>query len=143
MRWRRGWRGQIRYWNPLHLYLRSGIISPLGVLCLCIWYLLLVLLLEEKRDRHHHSSLHSQDLRASDPPLNLGLLWKAQVLQDLAQKSWHQQGYTLCSSQALAVDLIFKMQQGRHHQLRGTEPESLRDPVQSLEDGSPTLDVVL
>ena len=55
-------------------------------------YLLLVLLLEEKRNRHHHDSLHRQDLRASDPPLDTGLLWKAQVLQDLAQQSWHQQG---------------------------------------------------
>ena len=33
-----------------------------------------------ERNRHHHSSLHSQDLRASDPPLNPGLLWKYQVL---------------------------------------------------------------
>ena len=139
MRWRR----YIWHQNPFHPDLRSMIISLLGVLCLLIRYLLLVLLLEEERNRHYHSSLHSQDLRASDPPLNPGLLWKAQVLQDLAQKSWHYQGYTLCSSQALAVDLIFEMQQGRHHQLRGTEPESLRDPVQSLEDGSPALDVGL
>ena len=41
------------------------------------------------------------------------------------------------------MDQIFEMQQGGHKQLRGTEPESLGDPVQSLEYGSPTLDVVL
>ena len=41
------------------------------------------------------------------------------------------------------MDLVFKMWYGGHHQLRGTEPESLRDPVQSLEYGFPTLYVVL
>ena len=29
---------------------------------------------EEKRNRHHQGSLHRQDLRASDPPLDTGLL---------------------------------------------------------------------
>ena len=52
---------------------------------------------------------HRQDLRASESPLNTGLLWKAQLLQDLAKQSRHQQRNTLSSSQALAVDLILEM----------------------------------
>ena len=79
-------------WTPLYLGLRGMTICPVGVLCLLIRYLLLVLLLEEKRYGHHHRSLHPQDLRASKSPLNPGLLWKAHVLEDLAQESWHQQG---------------------------------------------------
>ena len=41
------------------------------------------------------------------------------------------------------VDLILEVQQGGHDQLRGTEPESLRDLVQGLLYGSPALDIML
>ena len=41
------------------------------------------------------------------------------------------------------MDLVFKMHQGGHHQLRGTKPVSLRDPVKSLQDGPLTLYIML
>ena len=39
----------------------NRILSPRGVLCYLIWYLLLILLLENKRYRHGQGSLHGQD----------------------------------------------------------------------------------
>ena len=123
--WRRRWRGHMWNWTPLYLGLKGMNIISVGFPCLPIRYLLLVLLLEEKRYGHHHRSLHRQDLRASNHPLNPRLLWKAHMLEDMAQESWHQKWKTLSSNQALTLDLVFKMHQGGHHQLRGTKPVSL------------------